>query len=82
MGWTIRLWRFDSWQRLGIFLFSTASRLAPGPTQPPPQWEPGALSPGVKWPGHEANHSPSSSAKFKNAWHYTSTPNTSSQHGA
>jgi hypothetical protein len=30
--------------------------------------------PGVKWPGREADHSPPSSAKVKNAWSYTSTP--------
>jgi hypothetical protein len=30
--------------------------------------------PGVKWPGCEADHSPLSSAKVKNAWSYTSTP--------
>jgi hypothetical protein len=29
---------------LGIFLFTTASRTALGPTQPPIQWLPGALS--------------------------------------
>jgi hypothetical protein len=29
--------------------------------------------PGVKWPGHEADHSPPSSAKVKNVWSYTST---------
>jgi hypothetical protein len=29
---------------------------------------------GVKRPGREANHSPPSSAEFKNAWSYTSTP--------
>jgi hypothetical protein len=35
----------DSRQRLGIFLFTTASRPALGPTQPPLQWVPVALSP-------------------------------------
>jgi hypothetical protein len=39
-------------------------------------------SPGVKRPGREADHSPPSSAEVKNAWCYTSTPNTSSWHGA
>jgi hypothetical protein len=34
----------------------------------------GALSQGVKWLGNEADHSPPSSAKVKNAWSYTSTP--------
>jgi hypothetical protein len=29
--------------------------------------------PGVKLPGHEADHSPPSSAEVKNAWSYTST---------
>jgi hypothetical protein len=39
---------FDSQRGLGIFLFSTASRPAPGPNQPPIQWSLGTLSPGVK----------------------------------
>jgi hypothetical protein len=39
------------------------------------------LSQGVKWPGSETNHSPSSSAEVKNAWSYTPLPNTSSRHG-
>jgi len=42
---------------------SHASRLALGPTQPPISWVAGAYSLGVKWPGHEAYHSPPSSAK-------------------
>jgi hypothetical protein len=65
---------FDSWQQLGIFLFTTMSRMAVGPTQPPIQWIPGALSLDVKWPRHDVDHSPPSSAKVKNAKHYTSTP--------
>jgi hypothetical protein len=44
-----------------------------GPTQPPIQWIPGALSLGVKWSGREADHSPPSSAEIKDAWNYTST---------
>jgi hypothetical protein len=32
------------------------------------------LTLGLKWPGHEANHWPPSSAKVKNVWSYTSTP--------
>jgi hypothetical protein len=35
-----------------ILLFSIASRLALGPTQPPIQWAPGALSLGVKLTTH------------------------------
>jgi len=38
---------------------------------------PGCRSfPGVKLLGHEANHSPPSSAEVKNAWNYTPTPPT------
>jgi hypothetical protein len=38
--------------------FSRTSRPALGPTQPPVQWVPG-----VKWPGHGADHPPPSSAE-------------------
>jgi len=58
------------------------SRPALGPTQPPIQWVLGALSSGVKWLGHEADHSHPSSAKIKTVRSYTSTPNTYSWHGA
>jgi hypothetical protein len=37
------------------------------PTQPPIQRVPGALSPGVKREGREADHSAPSSAEVKNA---------------
>jgi len=50
---------------MGIFLFDIASRTVLGPTQPPIQWVPGSLSLGVKRPGCEADHSPSSSAEVK-----------------
>jgi hypothetical protein len=49
-----------------IFLFSTASRPTLGPRQPHIQWVPGAVSPGVKRLGREADHSPPSSAEVKN----------------
>jgi hypothetical protein len=49
---------------------TTASRQAVGPTQPPIQWVPRALSLGVKQPGHEADHSPPSNAEVKNEWSY------------
>jgi hypothetical protein len=55
---------FDS-RQCKIFLFSTASRLALRLTQPPIRWVPGALSPGVKRKGPEADHSPQSSAEVK-----------------
>jgi hypothetical protein len=61
----------------GIFLFTTSSKPALGLTQPPIQWVPGALTPGIKLSGCEAceaHHSPPSSAEVKNAWSCTSTP--------
>jgi hypothetical protein len=72
-GWTIGVLGFDSRQGLGIFLFTTVSRTALGPTHPPIQWVPGALSLRLKRPGREADHSPQSSAEIKNTWSYTST---------
>jgi hypothetical protein len=57
--------RFDSRRVLGIFLFTTGSRMALEPTQPPIQCVPGALSLGVKRPGREADHSFSSSPEVK-----------------
>jgi hypothetical protein len=45
-----------------------------GSTHPPMQWVLGAISPGVKRPGREANHSPPTSAEVKNTWFYISTP--------
>jgi hypothetical protein len=49
---------------LGIFLFTTASRTALGPTQPPIQWVP-VLSLVVKRLGREADHSPPSRVEVK-----------------
>jgi hypothetical protein len=67
-----RLWAgrqgFNSWQA------TTVSRQALGPTQPPAQWVPEVLSPGVRWPGREADRLPPSIAQFKNTWSYISTP--------
>jgi hypothetical protein len=58
---------FDSRQGLGTFLFATASRTALGPNQPPIQWVPRVLSPGVKPQERETDHSPPSSAEVNNA---------------
>jgi hypothetical protein len=75
--------RFDSRRGLGIFLFTTASRTALGPTQPPIQWVTGALSLRVKRPWREADHSLPSSADVKE-WVelYLYSPNTPSWRGA
>jgi hypothetical protein len=55
---------FDSRRGLGIF-FTTASRTALGPTQPPILWVPGVLSLRVKRPGRETDHLPPTSAEVK-----------------
>jgi hypothetical protein len=73
-GWTIGVLEFDSRRGLGIFLFTTAFRMALGPTQSPIQWVPVALSLGVKRQGREDDHSSPSSVEVKNALSYTSTP--------
>jgi hypothetical protein len=80
-GWMIE--GFESRQGMGIFLFTTASRPASGPTQAPIQWVPGALSLGVKWPGSEADHSLPSSAEVEE-WVelYLHSPNTPLWRGA
>jgi hypothetical protein len=51
--------------RVKLLIFSTASRLALGPKQPPDQWVPGSLSSGVKWRGREDDHSPPSVARSR-----------------
>jgi hypothetical protein len=68
-------------QQHKIFLFSTVFRLILGPTQPPNQWVPGALFPGVKWPGRDADHSPLSSAEAKKGGGKPPLPHMSSRQG-
>jgi hypothetical protein len=58
MGWTIRVLGFNSQHKPGIFLFTTVSRTALRPTQPPIQW---GSFPG----GKAADHSHQSTAKVK-----------------
>jgi hypothetical protein len=68
---------YYSWQgHRGADLFlllATASRQALEPTNPSPQWVPGVLFEGLKGPVRETDHTPPSSAEFKNAWSCTST---------
>jgi hypothetical protein len=66
--------RSSSPVRVKQFLFSTSPKPALGPTQPPIQLVSGALSPGIKRPGREADRSPLTSAEVKKMWVYTSTP--------
>jgi len=56
-----------------FFIFTTASKPALVPTQPPIQWIPAALSLGLRLPGLETDNSSPSSAEVTNAWNYTST---------
>jgi len=51
-----------------MFLFATLSSLLPH------VYPGGDLSPGIKQPGRETDHSLPYSAKVKNAWSYTFTP--------
>jgi hypothetical protein len=53
-----------------------------GPTQPPIQWVPGALSLGVKRPGREADHSPPNAEVKECVELYLHSPNTSLCRGA
>jgi hypothetical protein len=56
------------------FLFFMPFRSVLGPAQHPIQWVQGALSPGVKLPGLEADHSPPNFQEVKKTWIYTSIP--------
>jgi hypothetical protein len=64
---------FDFRRGLEIFLSTTASGTALGPTHTI-QCVPRPLSLGVKWPGREADHSSRLVPRSKNEWIYTSTP--------
>jgi hypothetical protein len=57
----------------GFFLFAVASILDLDHIQATVGWVLRALSLGIKWSVCEADHLLPSSAKFKNAWSYTST---------
>jgi hypothetical protein len=50
-GWTTKESRLNSRQEQEIFLSSIMSRPALEPTQPPVQWVPGAVYPGIKRQG-------------------------------
>jgi hypothetical protein len=52
-----------------IIFISTAL----GPTQPAIQWVPGALTPAIKRPGHEADHSYASSTELMMEWSHVFT---------
>jgi hypothetical protein len=62
----------DQGIRANTFL-SQSIQTGPEPTQLPIEQVQGALYLGVKELGHEANHSPLTSAEVQNVWSYTST---------
>jgi hypothetical protein len=75
MGWTAMELEFKSQYRqdfspLHFIRTSFGAHLASYPLDRVLE----ALSPGIKQPGHEADHSPPTSAKVKSTWIYTSTP--------
>jgi hypothetical protein len=59
-AWMVENLGFDSLHWQEIFLFSRTFRPTLGPTQFPTQWVPGAVFWGLKRPGREADHSPTS----------------------
>jgi hypothetical protein len=61
-----------------ILLFFTTFRSDLGPIQPLIQWEPGNISPAVKRPESEADHSPPSSVEVKNGGRIPTHPSSSS----
>jgi hypothetical protein len=65
-----------------ILFFSTVFRPALGRTQSPSQWVLGALSPGLKRQGREADHSSPSSAEVRSDGSIPSLPYISSWHSA
>jgi hypothetical protein len=70
--------RFDSRQWQQNFLFFITFRPALGCSQPPIQSVPGAISPGVRRKGREADHSPPTSVEVKNGGTIPSLPHSSS----
>jgi len=71
----------DDWSSIpgwgrDFLLFTTASRPALWPTQPPIQSVRWVVAPGVKRPRRKADYSFPPNAEFKNAWSYTSIPHT------
>jgi hypothetical protein len=67
MGWVAKESEFDSRREQEICVSSKASRLALWPTQSPVHWVPGSLFSGLKWLGHEVDHSPTKVPRQKPA---------------
>jgi hypothetical protein len=67
---------------VNIFHVSISSRPALGLAQPPIQWVPEHVSPGIKRQKREGDHSPPTSAEVEKIWISTSTPHMSSWRNA
>jgi hypothetical protein len=65
-----------------FFLYFTTFRLSLGSNQSPIQWVPGVISPGIKCPEHEADHSYPFSAEVKNGGAISPLPHKSPWLGA
>jgi hypothetical protein len=65
---------FKSQQGQQICVFPKPSGLSLRPIQLPVKWALGVLYQGIKWPGCEVNHSPSSGDKVKREWSYKPAP--------
>jgi hypothetical protein len=76
-----RLDDMDSIPAMARFFFSAASRPTLRPTHPL-QWLQRLISLGVKWPGHETDHSPPTTAEEKNGRAIPPLPHMSSWHSA
>jgi hypothetical protein len=87
--------RYSDWLRAGLpkswssspgreknVHFSMSSRPVLGPTWPPIKWVPRSLSPEVKRPGSEAEHSPPTRVEVKKTSIYAPTPHSPSRSGA
>jgi hypothetical protein len=68
--------------RVKNFFFSKPFRPVLAPTQPPIEWVTGALSPGIKRKGREADHSPPTTADVKKNEFIYPLPHTSSWRSA
>jgi hypothetical protein len=73
-GWMIDVLGFDSRRELGIFLYTTASRTALVPTQPPILLVRGGSFPAVKPEGVKLTTHLHLVPRSKNLWIYTSSP--------
>jgi hypothetical protein len=72
-GWTTEGLEFESRWEQEYSLFRVVDT-GSGVSQPPIQWAPGALYPGVKRQGREADHSPPATAEVKKILIHTFTP--------